>query len=391
MPSFIESGFTTRVEYEKAMASGVATSASPVDVMTRPLTKPPAVPPKIKNLGYTIDTDPRLDKKQASMFSSIGLGGMPSLPPETWTDATTREEILAFSLPVEEGFSAVFAAVPQPKLPIELVHTTEIITGVDGNDITLYITKPKDAEDVLPCVYHSHGGAMAFLHAADSAATSYRERLASEGLCVIGVEFRNCAGKDGLNVFPAGLNDCSSGLYWVAENRAKLGIGKIILNGESGGGNLAIATMMKAKQDGRLDALDGCYALCPYIAGALNYATPPAYLSSLIENNNVFLAMEMLTPFAKIYTDDKDANNPLAWPLYATKKELEGLPPVLISVNECDPLRDEGMVFGKKLSEAGNDTSTVCIMGTPHAGDVVVPGAHMDNTMRNISAFAKSL
>ena len=38
-------------------------------------------------------------------------------------------------------------------------------------------------------------------------------------------------------------------------------------------------------------------------------------------------------------------SDPLAWPGFATKEDVTGLPPTVISVNECDPLRDEGIAF----------------------------------------------
>ena len=68
--------------------------------------------------------------------------------------------------------------------------------------------------------------------------------------------------------FPAGLNDCFTGLEWLDANRAELGIGAVCVAGESGGGNLAIATALKAKREGKLALLpSGVFALCPYIAG----------------------------------------------------------------------------------------------------------------------------
>ena len=68
--------------------------------------------------------------------------------------------------------------------------------------------------------------------------------------------------------FPAGLNDCVSGLKWVVANAGQLGIdpARIIVAGESGGGNLTLATGLKLKQDGELGLIKGLYALCPYIA-----------------------------------------------------------------------------------------------------------------------------
>ena len=45
------------------------------------------------------------------------------------------------------------------------------------------------------------------------------------------------------------MNDCTSALQWMFDNKEKLGVSKIIISGESGGGNLTLATTLKAKKD----------------------------------------------------------------------------------------------------------------------------------------------
>ena len=62
------------------------------------------------------------------------------------------------------------------------------------------------------------------------------------------------------------MNDCSSALQWMFDNKEKLGVSKIIISGESGGGNLTLATTLKAKKDEKLLQIDGVYAQCPYIS-----------------------------------------------------------------------------------------------------------------------------
>jgi acetyl esterase/lipase len=59
--------------------------------------------------------------------------------------------------------------------------------------------------------------------------------------------------------FPAGLNDCVSGLMWVLANAGHLNIdpARVIVAGESGGGNLTLATGLKLKQDGELGLNQG--------------------------------------------------------------------------------------------------------------------------------------
>jgi hypothetical protein len=93
--------------------------------------------------------------------------------------------------------------------------------------------------------------------------------LALQGLVIVMVEFRNAyiKGKP-RNPFPCGLNDCASAAKYVHAHKQELGISKLITSGESGGGNLAIATALKANREGWMEAIDGVYAVAPYISGA---------------------------------------------------------------------------------------------------------------------------
>ena len=60
----------------------------------------------------------------------------------------------------------------------------------------------------------------------------------------------------------------------------------------------------------------------------------------------------------------------MAWPGFATVEDVGGLPPTVISVNECDPLRDEGISFHRLLMRAGVRASCRQVMGTIHATEI---------------------
>ena len=62
--------------------------------------------------------------------------------------------------------------------------------------------------------------------------------------------------------------------------------------------------------------------------------------------------------------DEKDKTDPLASPLLASN--LKGLPPAFILTAECDPLRDEGEDYGKRLAEAGVAVDVKRYAGMPH-------------------------
>ncbi len=189
---------------------------------------------------------------------------------------------------------------------------------------------------------HFHGGGMAIGSAADAAYRHLREALAATGLVAVGVEFRNSGGRLGVHPFPAGLNDCAAATRWVYANAAELGVSHLIVAGESGGGNLTLTVVHKAKREGWLGEIAGAYAQCPYISNQwLDY---PEELPSLRENDGYFISCQQAALLGSLYdpsgAHEKDAT---CWAGVATDEELSGLPPHIISVNELDPLRDEGL------------------------------------------------
>lgn len=103
----------------------------------------------------------------------------------------------------------------------------------------------------------------------------------------------------------------------------------------------------------------------------------------------------MMGALARAYDPEgTHASDPLAWPLFAAPAELAGLPPHVISVNELDPLRDEGLRYAQRLVGAGVSVVSRTVNGTCHAGDVLFRKAMPDvyaATLRDIQGFAASL
>lgn len=336
--------------------------------------------------------DPRADPRMVAAMAALGMDV--AGPPSPVTASSSIENILEYCLIAEQGFDMLGGALTAGSPPVEGVTSyTEVIQGLDGNDINLYIHKPDNADGPLPCIVHTHGGGMVILQADNPGYQRWRDELAATGLIVVGVEFRNGAGALGNHPFPAGLNDCTSGAQWAIANSDALGISKVIISGESGGGNLSIATALKAKQDGWIDQIAGVYAQCPYISNG--YADPPPELASMVENDDYFLNVENMGALARAYDPDgANATNPLAWPYHAKLADLQGLPPHVVSVNQLDPLRDEGLAFFRMLLDAGVSAVSRTVNGTCHAGDCLFLDAMPDvfhATIRDIKSFADSL
>jgi acetyl esterase/lipase len=216
--------------------------------------------------------------------------------------------------------------------------------------------------------------------------------IAANGVAVAMVDFRNSVHPSSvpeIAPFPAGLNDCISGLKWVHTNATTLKIDakRIIIAGESGGGNLVLAAGMKLKQDGELGLIQGLYSLCPYIAGEW---PQPQYPSS-IENEGIVLNFGDNRATMAYGIEAFNARNPLAWPSFATREDVEGLPPTVISVNECDPLRDEGIAFYRHLMNSGVSARCRQMMGACHGIEILLPVICPDiarSTASDIANFA---
>lgn len=352
----------------------------------------PNLPGRLGDPSMTLGTDPRADARMIAAMEPLDMTGPPEPAPVDIN--SPLDELLGYVTEAEIGFGALGGLLSANTPPVTGVERrTEVIRGVDDNDITLYIHAPADADGPRPGILHSHGGGMVMLTAADDGAVRWRDELAAAGLVVVGVEFRNAGGKLGPHPFPAGLDDCSVALDWMYANRDSLGVSHIVLSGESGGGNLAIANAIKANRENRLHQIAGVYAQCPYISG--QYADKNPDLPSLWENDGYFLDCSMMGALVRVYSPDGSADtDPLAWPLYAEGDDLAGLPPHVVSVNELDPLRDEGLAFYRKLTRAGVPAASQTVNGTCHAGDGIFLDAMPDvyrRTIGDIATFANSL
>ena len=91
---------------------------------------------------------------------------------------------------------------------------------------------------------------------------------------------------------------------------------------------------------------------------------------SSIENNGILIDLYNNCGAMGYGIEELEARNPLAWPGFATIKDVRELPESVISVNECDPLRDEGINFYRLLLAAGVPAQCRQVMGKIHATEI---------------------
>ncbi|MGE0299014.1 MAG: alpha/beta hydrolase fold domain-containing protein, partial [Pseudonocardia sp.] len=118
-------------------------------------------------------------------------------------------------------------------------------------------------------------------------------------------------------------------------------------------------------------------------------------LPSMVENDGHYLNCEMMDLLVTVYDPTgENAENPLCWPYFATERDVEGMPAHVVTVNELDPLRDEGIAYFRLLQRAGVPAVGRVNLGLTHAADMswrqAVPEAYRA-TVRDIHGFAADL
>jgi acetyl esterase len=333
--------------------------------------------------------DPRIDPRIKALLGKFDL---PALG-----NAASREQMLveanseaakAATAAMLSMFEAMDTEQVAPSKGLK-IHSEKVVSQPDGNTINVQFIR-SEGDAALPCVYYIHGGGMASLSCYLGNYRAWGKIIAAQGVAVAMVDFRNSVTPSSVPEvapYPAGLNDCVSGVKWLAQNAARLGVDakRIVIAGESGGGNLTLATGLKLLRDGDIGLVKGLYALCPYIAGQWPLAQNP----SSTENEGILLRLHNNRGAMGYGIAELGKRNPLAWPGFAAAADVKGLPPVVISVNECDPLRDEGVNFYRLLIANGQPARCRQVMGTIHGTEVFLacPDISRD-TARDLGAFA---
>lgn len=191
-----------------------------------------------------------------------------------------------------------------------------------------------------------------------------RNLCAGTGCVVVSVDYRLAPE----HPFPAASDDCLAATRWAVANAAALGAdpGRVLVAGDSAGGNLAAVTALRIRDQGGPRLL-GQLLIYP-VTDHHEPGTP-----SMTENAEGYgLTRAGMAWFWGHYLADKsEASNPYACPLRAA--DLSGLPPALVVTAEYDPLRDEAELYAERLRQAGVETEVERWAGMNH-GFFNVPG-----------------
>ena len=245
-------------------------------------------------------------------------------------------------LTVEAARQGLKGLLPPSDETVDAIDNFEI-PGADAQPMRARAYTPRDArEGPLPLLVWLHGGGWV-AGDLDNHDAACRALANASGCKVVAIDYRLAPE----HKFPAGLDDCYAAIQWLAAHRGALGIDprRVAIAGDSAGGNLAAAVALMARDRGG-PAL--AFQLLVYPVTHHAFDTP----SYRQYGDGYLLTAEGMRWHWNHYLPDAAAGlDPLASPLLAP--DLRGLPPALVIVAECDPLRDESEAYAKRLADAG--------------------------------------
>jgi acetyl esterase len=212
----------------------------------------------------------------------------------------------------------------------------ETVETTDGQSFPIRVLTPTVQPRGTVVYYHGGGWVLGDIDAFDTLA---RTLAHAANVRVVLVGYRLAPE----NPYPAAVDDSWQALEWVAAQRKVWGHAPIVLAGDSAGGNLAIATAVRAAAERELVSA----VLLVYPVTDTD-TTRPSYVDP---DNQLLISKRSMEWFLTQYVDDASRADPRVSPV--RYGDLSGFPPTAVILAEHDPLRDEGEEFADLLVSAG--------------------------------------
>ena len=230
--------------------------------------------------------------------------------------------------------------------PMKIFYKTidyKIYNGDHQIPVRIFLPGEK-MEDDLPALLFFHGGGWV-TESIDNYERICARLASATNHIVVSVEYRLAPEYP----FPTGFYDCYMAAKAMFTNRFILNTDpdKITLIGDSAGGNLAAAVSLMARDQGEF--LPKRQILI-YPAVNNDYSENSPYLSVRRYGTEYLLTAGKRSKYLA--------------PLMET--DYSNQPDTLILTAECDPLRDEGEEYGRRLKEAGNQVEIHRIQDALH-------------------------
>jgi len=227
------------------------------------------------------------------------------------------------------------------------------IPGPGGALRTRLVVPREAAAGPLPVLAYFHGGGWC-IGDLDTHDAACRQLAVEAGCAVLAVDYRLAPE----HPFPAAVDDCFAALRFLAAEGRSLDLdpARIAVGGDSAGGNLAAVVALMARDAGI--ALKAQVLIYPATDFTEARPSHDDYAEGFL------LTKEGMAWLGGNYVPASRHHDWRASPILAP--DLSRLPPAIVIVGECDPLRDESRAYAETLTAAGNEAAFHLYPGMIH-------------------------
>lgn len=242
------------------------------------------------------------------------------------------------------------------EIDAEIIDT--FINTENTGEVDVRFIRPKNSDnEILPLILYLHGGGWIMGDKESHDMLARKLAVCSNSV----VAFVNYS-RSPEAVYPVAIEEIYGVLEYLYKhsNDYNIDSDKIIIAGDSAGGNMAAVICLKAKMEHGPKII---YQI-------LLYPVTDAKMETASYNdfkNGPWLSKKAMEWFWDAYVPEKDLRKSISIsPLNATLEDLKDLPPALVITAENDVLRDEGEAYARKLDKAGVNVTSVRINNTHH-------------------------
>jgi acetyl esterase len=224
----------------------------------------------------------------------------------------------------------------------EMAETRELTIPGRRRPIPARLYVPRAGHAPSPGLLYLHGGGFVIGSPATHDRLT-RELADGSGARVLSVDYALAPE----HPYPGGLDDCADAARWLADHAGQLGVdpGRLVIGGDSAGANLAAATVLRLRDEGRRQVFRG--ALLIY--GRFAEGDTPSIAAW--GERDLILSRPVMQWFATHYEGASPRRgDPCLAPLLA---DLAGFPPSILIVGTLDPLLSDSELFAAALEKAG--------------------------------------
>ena len=243
--------------------------------------------------------------------------------------------------------------------------------GYENGKLSTLVIEPKNNSDILPCIVFYHGGG--FLLKASRAHYQIAKWYAEMAKCkVVFTDYRLLP----KNKYPVAVEDCYCTYRWILDRADMLGINKdkIIVAGDSAGGNLAAAVTLMLWDRIQIAPL-GAMMIYPVTDRRMITESMKKFTDTPVWDS------KLTKMFWKAYLGNQEPNQiQYASPIEAGS--LEHFQNVYMEVAEFDCLRDEGIAFAERLRSEGVFTELHEVKGACHGFETALESRILEKSMQ---------